>query len=189
MTTYNQDLQGDKKLGFVLYLVGELVMFATLFATFFIFVQDAIDPTPTEVFEARTVIISSVFLLSSSGTIHFAEKAAEIQNRKGIAIWLAATVLLGLAFMGVEIHEFRTYYHEGFTLTQNIFLSSFYILVGLHAAHVLFGIGWMLLLAIQLNSIPSSIYGDKQKIFSYYWHFVDVIWIFIIVFVYAPYLI
>ncbi|MFC0525169.1 heme-copper oxidase subunit III [Pontibacillus salicampi] len=190
MTAYesHHTIYGDKKLGFVLYLLGELVMFATLFATYIIFSRQGVNPTPSEVFEARTVIISSVFLLSSSGTIHLAEKAFKREETRKLWGWLIATIILAAAFLIMESHEFQVYYAEGFTLTTNVFLSSFYILVGLHAAHVVFGIGWMLLLAYQINRIPSSIYEQKQTIFGYYWHFVDIIWLFILAIVYIPYL-
>ncbi|WP_052114865.1 cytochrome c oxidase subunit 3 [Pontibacillus chungwhensis] len=188
MTTYKSDRFGDKQLGFALYLIGELIMFATLFATYFLFTPSAINPTPSETFELRTVVITSICLLSSSATIHYAEKAFEKGKEKGVWIGLISTLILATAFMGFEIHEFYKYASEGYTLTENLFLSSFYILVGLHAAHVLFGIGWMALLCYHYPRIPNAIYGQKQKIFTYYWHFVDVIWVFIITFVYGPYL-
>jgi len=188
MNTFKTERFRDKQLGFAMYLIGEAIMFATLFATYLIYTPTAINPIPEEVFEARTVIIASVFLLTSSATIHYGEKAVEKGNHKGIWTGLVTTFLLSVGFIGMEAHEFQTYYKEGFTLTQNLFLSSFYILVGLHASHVLFGMGWMLVLAYQKNRIPFINYAQKQNIFSYYWHFVDVIWIFIIALVYGPYL-
>lgn len=188
MSIHKSATFGDKRLGFGLYLIAEAIMFATLFATYVLFTRDAVNPSPEKVFEARTIIIASVFLLSSSATIHFAEKAVEKNNVRKIIVGLATTFILGLAFMGMEVHEFRTYIHEGYTLTENLFLSSFYILVSLHAAHVLFGLGWMIVLAYHLKRIPRSLYAEKQAIFSYYWHFVDVVWIFIIAIVYGPYL-
>ena len=186
MTSYKTERFRDRQLGFAMYLIGEAIMFATLFATYFVYTPEAINPIPSEVFEARTVIISSVFLLTSSATIHYGEKAVEKGNSKGIWIGLITTFLLALGFIGMEAHEFHTYYSEGFTLTQNLFLSSFYILVGLHAAHVLFGMGWMIVLAYQKKRIPSINYAQKQNMFSYYWHFVDVVWILIIALVYGP---
>lgn len=188
MSAHKTELFGDRQLGMVIYLIAEAVMFATLFATYFLFTPSAINPTPEKVFELRTVIIASIFLLTSSATIHFGEKAVESDHKRKIWIGLISTLVLAAAFIGMEVHEFYTYYKEGYTLTENLFLSSFYILVGLHASHVLFGLGWMLLLAYQFSRIPAVNYAQKQKIFSYYWHFVDIVWIFIIVFVYGPYL-
>lgn len=188
MSAHNSMTFGDKRLGFGLYLIAEAIMFATLFATYLIFTPNATNPSPEEIFKLSTIVIASVFLLSSSATIHFGEKAVEKKNVRRIWIGLGTTFLLGLAFMGMEIHEFHNYIKEGHTLTENLFMSSFYLLVGLHASHVLFGLGWLLVLAYQFKRIPYHLYKEKQEIFSYYWHFVDVIWIFIIAIVYAPYL-
>ena len=98
--------------------------------------------------------------------------------------------MFGLIFLGIEINEFRVFVNNGYTLSTSSFLSSYYVLVGLHAAHVLFGCAWMIILFIQLSGIkiPFSLFTEKFKIFSYYWHFVDLIWVFIIVIVYLRYL-
>ncbi|ARI76010.1 cytochrome c oxidase subunit 3 [Halobacillus mangrovi] len=180
----------DKRLGFFLYLVVEAFMFATLFATYIIFTPPSVGANPSEVYELRTVILTSVFLLSSSGTLLIAESGLEHWNLKKIWIGIITTFLLGAVFMGLEIHEFYKYTHEGFTITMNNFLSSFYVLVGLHASHVAFGLGWMILLMVQLKQqkLPKALFIEKHKIFNYYWHFVDVVWVMIILIVYAPYL-
>src|SRR5699024_5498387 len=75
-------------------------------------------------------------------------------------------------------------------LSASVFLGAFYVLVGLHAAHVTFGAVWMILLFIHYkSSMPKSLFFEKFKIFSYYWHSVDFIWVFIIIIVYLPYFI
>lgn len=179
----------DKRLGFFLYLVVEALMFATLFATYILFTPASVGADPSEVYELRTVVLTSVFLLSSSGTLMIAEKGLKNWDRKKIWIGLGTTFLLGAIFMGLEIHEFYKYVHEGYTITMNNFLSSFYVLVGLHASHVAFGLGWMLLLMGQFKqNLPRNLFIEKHKIFNYYWHFVDVIWVLIILIVYVPYL-
>ncbi|WP_099159348.1 cytochrome c oxidase subunit 3 [Virgibacillus ndiopensis] len=180
----------DKQLGFLIYLFVESVMFATLFATYIIFTPAPSSPRPIDVFEAKSVILSSVFLLSSSGTLIFAEKGLNVRESKQNLTGLGITLLLGLIFLGLEIHEFYKYVQEGNGLTVNVFMSAFYVLVGLHAAHVTFGSGWMILLLIQYKTMKQSyqLYTEKQRIFQYYWHFVDVIWVFIIILVYLPYL-
>lgn len=179
----------DKQLGFFIYLGVEAVMFATLFATYLIFTPASRGPHPSEVFEAKSVILSSIFLLSSSGTLIIAEKGLKNRQTKKLFVGLGITFLFALTFLGLEIREFYTFVSQGYGISVNVFLSSFYVLVGLHAAHVAFGIGWMITLFAQWKmNIPYSLFTEKQKIFSYYWHFVDVVWIFIIVLVYLPYL-
>ncbi|UOQ95038.1 cytochrome c oxidase subunit 3 [Halobacillus shinanisalinarum] len=185
----SQNLFGDKRLGFFIYLGVEAVMFATLFATYIIFTPASQGADPSEVFELRSVVLASIFLLSSSGTLLMAEKGMENGSRMKIWVGLIATFLLGAVFLGLEIHEFYKYVHEGYVMSMNNFLASFYVLVGLHASHVAFGLGWMILLMFQLRQdLPKALLEEKQKIFSYYWHFVDFIWIMIIIFVYAPYM-
>ncbi|WP_106495982.1 cytochrome c oxidase subunit 3 [Lentibacillus sp. Marseille-P4043] len=189
MNEYEAALFKDKQIGFFIYLGVEAIMFATLFVTYIIFTPASIGPKPTELSEVKSVILSSFFLLSSSGTLMVAEKGMANRQYKKLLGWLGITCLFALIFLGIEVHEFSTYLQEGYGMSANVFMSSFYVLVGLHAAHVGFGIGWMGTLFIQFKKkIPQSLFIEKQKIFSYYWHFVDVVWVFIIIFVYLPYL-
>ncbi|SDP31921.1 cytochrome c oxidase subunit 3 [Halobacillus aidingensis] len=189
MKQTSEVLFNDKRLGFFLYLVVEAIMFATLFATYILYTPSPRGADPTEVYELRTVVLTSVFLLSSSGTLLIAESGLGNWNRLKIWIGLGTTFLLGSIFMGLEVHEFYKYWSEGYTLTMNNFLASFYVLVGLHASHVAFGLVWMILLMVQFKqTMPKSLFIEKHKIFNYYWHFVDVIWVLIILIVYAPYL-
>src|SRR5699024_6439998 len=137
-----------------------------------------------------TVVLSSVFLLSSSGTLIVAEKGLANKNVKQIIMWLTVTLLFGLVFLGFEITEFSGFVADGYGVSTSSFLSAYYVLVGLHAALVFFGGGWMILLFIPLFviKITESLYEEMFTIFSYYWHFVDAIWVFIMLIVYLPYL-
>lgn len=190
MNTYETDLFKDKQMGFLIYLGVEMIMFLTLFSVYIIFTPSSEGPHPSEVFSTTTVIISSIFLLSSSGTLMLAERGLKQENIKIIVPWLLVTLLFGLTFLGIEINEFRMFINEGYKLSTSSFLGAYYVLVGLHAAHVLFGTVWMVILLIQLSGIkiPFTLFTEKFKIFSYYWHFVDLIWVFIIVIVYSRYL-
>lgn len=190
MNEYEAALFKDKQIGFFIYLGVEAIMFAVLFATYLIFTPARQGPHPTEVFEAKSVIQSSFFLLSSSITLIAAEKGLMKNNKKKFLVWFGITLLFAVIFLGLEIKEFHTFVSEGYGISANVFMSAFYVLVGLHASHVAFGIGWMIVLFAQYKRrIPASLFSEKHKIFSYYWHFVDVIWIFIIILVYLPYLI
>src|SRR5699024_10630789 len=104
---------------------------------------------------------------------------------------IVITLILAVIFLVFKINEFSGFLSDGYGISTSSFLSSYYVLVGLHAAHVLFGCGWMIILLIQLKGIhiPYHLFVEKFKIFSYYWHFVDIVWIFIILLVYVKYLI
>ena len=190
MNTYETELFRDKRIGFLIYLGVEVIMFLTLFATYIIFTPSTEGPHPSEVFQTKTVILTSLFLLSSSGTLIISEQGLNQKNIPKIISWLPVTLLFGLIFMGLEINEFRVLVQDGYGISASSFLSSYYALVGLHAAHVLFGCGWMIILLIQLLGIkiPFSLFTEKFKIFSYYWHFVDAVWVFILIIVYVRYL-
>lgn len=190
MNEYEAALFKDKQIGFFIYLGVEAVMFSVLFATYLIFTPAKIGPHPSEVFEAKSVIQSSFFLLSSSVTLLFAEKYLKGNQKGKFITWFGITLLFAFIFLGLEIKEFHTFVSEGYGISTSVFMSSFYVLVGLHASHVAFGIGWMIVLFIHCKrKIPASLFREKHKVFSYYWHFVDVIWVFIIILVYLPYLV
>jgi cytochrome c oxidase subunit 3 len=106
-------------------------------------------------------------------------------NVRAMQFWLGVTVLLGLAFLILEIYEFVHYVHEGHTFTSSAFGSSFYALVGTHGAHVTFGICWIIGLMIQ-TARRGLTYEMAPKLFlsSLYWHFIDVVWVFIFTLVY-----
>ncbi|MBM7551830.1 cytochrome c oxidase subunit 3 [Thalassobacillus pellis] len=184
----SQDLFADKRMGFFIYLGVEAIMFSTLFATYIIYTPAPVGPHPSEIFEMKTTVLASIFLLSSSGTIFIAEKGLDKRSTKMIIAGIIFTFLLGATFMYFEMHEFHKFIKEGHLISTSNFLSSYYVLVGLHASHVVFGLGWMIILLIQLKKQPFQLFKEKHKVFIYYWHFVDIIWVFIISIVYAPYL-
>src|SRR5699024_2644159 len=158
----------------LIYLGVESIMVLTFFATYFMFTHSSEEPRPSDIFSVTTVVLSSVFLFSSSGTLIVAVKALANKNAKHIILSLTFHLLFGLVFLGFEITEFCGFVADGYGVSTSSFLSAYYVLVGLHAAHVLFGCGWMIVLFIQLFGIkiPDSLFEEKFTIFSYYWHFV-----------------
>src|SRR5690606_34087513 len=102
-----------------------------------------------------------------------------------IMLWLGVTVLLGLGFLGLEIYEFFHYVHEGHQFNSSAFGTSFYSLVGFHGAHVAFGVLWITLLIFQLAKKGlTTVTAPKVYVASMYWHFIDVVWVFIFTIVY-----
>lgn len=180
-------LEGKNKiLGFWLFLGGETVLFGTLFATF-IALRHQVNggPTAAELFDLKLVAWATILLLTSSLTSVFATLALHKHNLRKMQLWLTITVLLGLAFLGLEIYEFNHYVHEKLGMTTSAFSSSFYTLVGFHGAHVLFGILWIVTLQLQaLRKGLTVVTAPKFYVAGLYWHFIDVVWVFIFTVVY-----
>ncbi|OIJ18874.1 cytochrome aa3 quinol oxidase subunit III [Anaerobacillus alkalidiazotrophicus] len=173
-------------LGFWVFLGAEIVLFATLFATYFVLQDRTVGgPTPQDMFVLKDVLILTFILLTSSFTCGLAIHEMRRNNENGVLLWLAITMLLGIAFIGMEVMEFAHYVHMGATMQTSAFLSSLYALLGTHGLHVALGIGWMLLIILQVYRRGlTTVTARKVFIISLYWHFLDVVWIFIFTFVY-----
>lgn len=173
-------------LGFWIFLGAEIVLFATLFATFFVLAgRTAGGPTPQDIFVLKDILIETILLLTSSFTCGIAIYEMRRHNVKGLIAWLVITLLLGAGFVFMEVNEFVHYVHEGATLQTSAFLSGFFVLLGTHGAHVTLGIGWATMIIIQLVKRGlTPVTARKTFIIGLYWHFLDVVWIFIFTFVY-----
>ncbi|TDQ42709.1 cytochrome aa3 quinol oxidase subunit III [Aureibacillus halotolerans] len=173
-------------LGFWIFLGAEIALFSTLFATYFVLInRTAGEIMPGELFELKLVLIMTFLLLTSSFTCGLAVHELRNRNTKATIAWLIVTVLLGMGFVGFEIYEFAHYAHEGATLSTSAFWSSFFVLLGTHGLHVSIGICWIIMIMIQIKRrglTPKT--SSKVFISSLYWHFLDVVWIFIFTGVY-----
>jgi cytochrome c oxidase subunit 3 len=129
---------------------------------------------------------NTILLLSSSVTVHFAHTALKANQRKQLINWLAATVLLGVVFLFLQIEEYMHAYHElGLTLNSGIYGSTFFLLTGFHGFHVTLGafmLAVMLARSIKGHFKPEDHFGFEAA--SWYWHFVDVVWVCLFFFVY-----
>jgi cytochrome c oxidase subunit 3 len=180
-------LEGKNKvLGFWLFLGAEVVLFGCLFATYIALRNSVPDgPTANELFDLKTVGWSTFILLTSSLTSVFAIIAMHKQKLGQLLGWLVVTVLFGLTFLGLEITEFVAYVHEGHKFTTSAFSTSFYTLVGFHGAHVAFGVCWITLLILQgLKKGLTVVTAPKYYVAALYWHFIDLVWVFIFTVVY-----
>jgi cytochrome c oxidase subunit 3 len=180
-------LEGRNKfLAFWFFLGGETVLFASLFGTYLGLRNGTADgPTAADVFHLPLVFIMTMLLLTSSLTSVFAMTAMKKGNMKALLKWIWVTVGFGLVFLGLEIYEFYSYVGQGLTFTTSAFSSAFYTLVGFHGAHVAFGIGWMITLLIRYRKGGLTLTNaPKFYLASLYWHFIDVVWVFIFTVVY-----
>ncbi|MEC0074978.1 cytochrome c oxidase subunit III [Bacillus anthracis] len=181
-------LEGKNKfVGFWLFLGGETVLFASLFGTYLALKNSTNGgPTSQEMFQMPLVFIMTMLLLTSSLTSVYAMYHMKNFNFKKMQLWLLVTVLLGLGFLGFEIYEFYHYAHEfKHTMRSSAFGSAFYALVGTHGLHVLFGLCWILTLIFRNAKRGLNLYNaPKFYAASIYWHFIDVVWVFIFTVVY-----
>lgn len=179
--------ENDLKIfGFWTFLGAEIMLFGTLFAAYFTLVdRTGSGPTGADIFEIAPVLAETFILLTSSFTIGLAVHAMRLGNKKATLSFMAITLVLGLAFLGVEIFEFTHYVHIGAGLTVSAFTSILLTTLGTHGLHVTVGFFWGLFILIQVwkrGINPAT--ANKSFIFSLYWHFLDVVWIFIFSFIY-----
>jgi cytochrome c oxidase subunit 3 len=167
-------------LGVRLGILSEFMLFGALFAAYFV-VRSASPGWPPPGGPQRPELLlpglNTLLLVSSSVTMQWGVRAARVGDRSRILRWLGLTLLLGGVFLVVQGYEFS---HNGFGLNAGIFGSTFYVLTGFHGAHVLAG---LLLIAIVANRARLGlISADRHtavEATSYYWHFVDVVWLFL----------
>ncbi|WP_188454253.1 cytochrome aa3 quinol oxidase subunit III [Virgibacillus oceani] len=172
--------------GFWIFLGAEIMLFGTLFASYFTLEgRTGSGPTGAEIFEITPVLVETFLLLTSSFTIGLGVHAMRIANKKAMLAFFSITLILGLGFLGFEIFEFIHYVHEGAGLQASAFTSILLTTLGTHGAHVTFGLFWGLFIILQVKKrglTPET--ANKSFIFSLYWHFLDVVWIFIFSFIY-----
>jgi cytochrome aa3-600 menaquinol oxidase subunit III len=183
---YSTEENKLKILGFWIFLGAEIMLFATLFATYFTLEsRTAGGPTGAGIFEITPVLIETLLLLTSSFTVGLGIHAMRLGRKKAMLGFFITTLVLGLAFIGVEIYEFNHYVHIGAGLQTSAFTSILLTTLGTHGAHVTLGLFWGLFIILQIwkrGLNPQT--ANKAFIFSLYWHFLDVIWIFIFSFIY-----
>ncbi|WP_236209103.1 cytochrome c oxidase subunit 3 [Pseudomonas tohonis] len=145
-------------------------------------------PGPKEVIDPwHLPLINTILLVSSSFTVTFAHHALKKANRKLLKIWLALTILLGVAFLALQAEEYIHAYTElGLTLGSGIYGATFFMLTGFHGAHVT--MGTLILTVMLVRILRGHFDADHHFGFeaaSWYWHFVDVVWVGLFIFVYV----
>jgi cytochrome o ubiquinol oxidase subunit 3 len=177
---------GATLLGFWIYLMSDALIFATMFATFGVLGRSfAGGPTPHELFDLGLVAVNTAILLVSALTCGLAMISLHAGGLGAVRLWLAVTALLGVAFVTIELVEFREMIAEGATPQRSGYLSAFFTLVGTHGLHVTFGVVWIAVMLVQLGQ--RGLHPDNRRrllCLSMFWHFLDVIWVGVFTFVY-----
>jgi cytochrome c oxidase subunit 3 len=161
--------------GMVAFLVSEAALFSTLIVVYLAFLgRDTVGPSPREALSLPLVILTTICLLSSSATIHRAEKDLVTGDLPGFRKWWSATIALGLVFlMGTAYEWFDLITRHRLTISRNLFGSTFYTLVGFHGFHVTAGLVTMLIVLL-LTPRPGR---RSVGLVAWYWHFVDAVWV------------
>lgn len=182
----HHDAGANKIFGFWIYLMSDCIIFATLFATYGVMVNNtAGGPAGKDIFELPFVLVETALLLLSSITYGFAVINMNKGQKGAVLGWLALTFLFGLGFIGMEIYEFHHLITEGFGPQRSGFLSAFFTLVGTHGLHVTSGLIWMLVLMYQVATKGLTATNHTRVLcLSMFWHFLDVVWICVFTIVY-----
>ncbi len=172
--------------GFWVYLMTDLLMFAILFAVYAVLHGNTLGgESGRELFSMPLALAETLLLLTSSFTVGIAMIAARMRNKNQALLWFGITFMLGMAFLGLELYEFAEFIHEGHTMQSNAFLSSFFVLVGTHGLHITSGLLWMgITLVYVMKRGLNDALVRKLSMLSLFWHFLDIVWIFIFTVVY-----
>ena len=172
--------------GMACLIVAESAIFIIFVVAYIYYIGKSLSgPTPAEVLELP--ILGTTCLLSSSVTVHFAVSALRKNNIRGCTLWLAGTVLLGAVFLMGTAREWYHLIHDlGLTIRTNLFGTTFYSLVGLHATHVVIGLLMLsIALALLVRGSMREKHAERLEVLSIYWHFVDGVWVVVFLVVYV----
>ena len=186
LITTNQEPDAKTVFGFWLYLMTDCVLFASLFATYAVLRNNTFGGPPgSQLFSLPSVLTETLLLLTSSFSCGLAILAARQRDKRQVLVLFGLTFLLGLSFLVLEMTEFRHLASEGNSWRRSGFLSSFFTLVGTHGLHITAGLVWMVVMIARVwrTGLTASTVR-RLTLLSLFWHFLDIIWIFIFSLVY-----
>lgn len=187
MTTPHEAEADDRTMfGFWVYIMTDLLMFAVLFAVFAVLKNNTNGgPGAADLLSPDMAFVETSLLLASSFAVGIGMVSAWQQKKTQVLQWFGATFALGAIFLGMELSEFYSMTQEGHTLQSSAFLSSFYILLGTHGLHIISGLIWMAIILVFVMKRGLT-HGNVRKLalLSLFWHFLDIVWIFIFTMVY-----
>jgi cytochrome c oxidase subunit 3/cytochrome o ubiquinol oxidase subunit 3 len=183
-TAWEQPRRGIVGMGCLIF--AESAIFIIFVVAYIYYLGKSVTgPTPAQVLELP--LFGTICLLSSSFTVHLAVGALRNQNLRKCTINLAATILLGALFILTTAREWYHLVHdEGLTLQTNLFGTTYYALVGLHATHVVVGLVLLsIAFAVSLSGLATGKHSERLEVLSMYWHFVDAVWVVVFLVVYV----
>lgn len=179
---HEHDHAGNALSGFWLFMMSDLIIFGLMFATYITMLTPgsmAGGPTPKDLFELPGAAFETAALLVSTLTFGMASLAIKYERaRSEVMFWLIVTLVLGLAFLGLEVREFAHMLADGAVPQRSGFLSAFFGLVPLHGAHVTAGSVWLIFMIVQIarGGVTGSVKSRVARL-ALFWHFLDLIWV------------
>ena len=175
------------KLAMWVFLSSECIFFGAFISTYLLYRgrSPANTPQPKDVYNIPFTSVTSFILLMSSLTMVLALAAIQRGDHRRFRVWVIAPAMFGMVFIAGQIYEFTEFYREGLALKTSVFGSSFFVLTGIHGAHVTVGIIWLLSLwGLSMQNRLNVQHAERVEIAGLYWHFVDIVWIIIFTVVY-----
>jgi cytochrome c oxidase subunit 3/cytochrome o ubiquinol oxidase subunit 3 len=170
----------------VCFLISESAFFSTLILAYVIFMgKSRTGPTPAGVLSLPLVLGTTACLLLSSLTVHFADRSLRHGDGKSFPALWGATIVLGVLFLAGTAYEWNDLIGRGLTIATNLFGTTYYTLVGFHAAHVTMGV--VMLAVVFVLALGRRVTAQNPlsvELVSWYWHFVDVVWVVVFTIVY-----
>jgi len=184
--SHRQEEDTKSTFGFWIYLMTDAILFASLFATYAVLRNNTNGgPGGQELFSLPFVLVETLLLLTSSFTVGLALLAVHRHDKQKALILLGITFALGAAFIAMELTEFAHLIQEGHSWRQSAFLSAFFTLVGTHGLHILVGLMWLSVMIVKVvREGLNRANVRKLTLLAMFWHFLDVVWIFIFSIVY-----
>jgi len=171
------------RFGWWAYIASEVMLFSSLIGVFLL--AKRLYPEQIEILEVPLVTFNTFLLLMSSWAVVRSLGFAQQNNTVATARWLFISGVMGTVFVGIQIYEYNHLSHLGLTLTSSMFGSAFYVLTGFHGVHVAVGVVWL------FRNFIKALNGDFNngntiglEVMGLYWHFVDVVWVFLFPLIY-----
>ncbi|HEY1645310.1 MAG TPA: cytochrome o ubiquinol oxidase subunit III [Candidatus Saccharimonadales bacterium] len=181
-----EEAQSNILFGFWVYIMTDCVLFASLFATYAVLHNNTFGgPSGAQIFSLPYVLTETMLLLTSSFVCGLATIALQNRSKVKVIGYFIVTFLLGLSFLVMELHEFRRLDLMHDSWTRSGFLSAYFTLVGTHGLHITVGLIWMVIMMVRVAKSGLTSHNVRRlKMLALFWHFLDVIWIFIFSIVY-----
>ncbi len=162
------------------FILAEAMIFVSFIVSYWYMRLSAPAWPPAGSVELPTLmpLVMTVILVSSSFTMHFSEERLEHNDNAGFLKWLLITMVLGISFLCISVYEWTHLFHDGFTFSTNVYSTAFFTITGFHGAHVIVGLS--IFIAILVPALMGKTNLSFVKTGSLYWHFVDIIWFFVV---------
>lgn len=182
----HQDVYSKTVFGFWVYLLTDFMMFATLFAAYIVLQNSTYGgPSGKELFDLPLILVQTLILLTCSLTSGLAGAMAHRNRKQGVTVLLSLTFLLGMAFLGIELADFKRLMISGNSWERSAFLSAYFTLIGTHGLHMVFALLWIpvLLWPVWCEGL-TTVSVRRLTCLRIFWQFLNIVWIFIFSMIY-----